>query len=140
MWELNANGVGPTEEEFFLTLENYLDPDEYKTKKAKEERWNNIIKICSLKEGMGCVGNNSLFPTEDKNLTLVKIERKEIKIWEYVLGKNYMSWDEDLLELEEKYGMMKNFYSWVHLSCAVFTKEVYFTPSGLLKIGKMNEE
>ena len=32
------------------------------------------------------------------------------------------------------------FYCWVHVSCAVFFKEVYFTPSGLLKIGKMNEE
>jgi hypothetical protein len=37
MREINKHGSGPSEDDFFDILDNHLDPEEYRTKKQKEE-------------------------------------------------------------------------------------------------------
>ena len=140
MREINPEGYGQPEEQYFKIMEQYLDEDKFKTTRERKEQVEHLKKKHCLKIGAGCNDNNSLFPSEDKNLTNVKIEKKETKIRQEVLGNNYLDRDADIEDLESKFGFFGPFYSWVHVSCAVFFPEVYFTPGNLLKIGKMHED
>lgn len=140
MREINPEGFGCSEAEYFKTMETYIDEDKFPTHREWREQVEHIKKKHCLKIGAGCNDNNSLFPSEDKNLTNVKIEKKETKIWQEVWGLDYLDRDEEIEQMELSRGFFGPFYSWVHVSCAVFFSEVYFTPGNLLKIGKMKEE
>lgn len=120
MKEINPNGYGCTEEEYFRIMENYLNDRKFWTQKERTDEIEHLRKKHCLKIGAGSIDNNSLFPSEDKNLTNVKIEKKELKIWQEVLGMNYLERDLEVEDIEEKSGFFGPFYSWAHVSCAVF--------------------
>ncbi|CAI2361476.1 unnamed protein product [Moneuplotes crassus] len=86
-------------------------------------------------------GNTRIFPTEDKNLNFNKIVQKEEKIQSAIFGKNYKEQLKQLYKDEgSKDALVPNFYAWVHMSCVLFTPELYHTQQGLVKLNKIDKK
>lgn len=85
--------------------------------------------------------NRSIFKTEDSNLTIHKILNKEAKIQKLIFGKDYKRKAKKIID-EEKIDeiLVPPFYAWVHLSCWIFTPEVYYTNTMLVKLTKLPQD
>ena len=83
---------------------------------------------------------NSIFLTEDNNLNFNKILTKEKKIRRQVFGGNYEKKTNKIYDYEDNYEMpLPPFYAWVHLSCVLFTPELYHTNQGLVKLNRIDK-